>query len=188
METQQTPKAGETTKSSPPKWLLWVSLAVAILIIAGVLFANRLIEMGREALDNYKEDTVEIVQEPTWEQGEEVIYLTWSSMGIPSIFPEYNDGKIAAPYLESFAWKESNQPNFVTIYDTSEEAIEEYVNGAVESGWQLQWEREVLEGDISTSWAIITEEDGITYSAVLTWQDEEEPYLDMLLVSTSAEQ
>ncbi len=113
------------------------------------------------------------------ESATEVEYVSWGSLGIPEIIPEYTDGVIEKPFFD-FNWTTGGVPNSFAVYETSEAAIEEYVENAVNDGWEISWANEV-QGDEDDSWALSYEVDGKTYSILLSWYGVSDDYLMIIL-------
>lgn len=178
VQEKQAPKA--------PKWLLWIALVLAVLLTIGVLIANMLINGLDSTEDTETEERIEEQQteeEALMENGEFNPYITWESMNIPNIFPEYTDGDIGTPD-PPFKWLEEGIPNFVTIFNSSEKFVREYVLEAMEQGWEEEAETET---DESIIWRFSKEENEKLYTMELVWHTEELSYLSMILTSAVLE-
>jgi hypothetical protein len=166
----------------------WLLLIVVIMLIVGIAWSLTL--MLEDSTASVDEDTVEETDEYREYQDEfsfeedeifyddvEVSYVSWDVLDIPEIFPEYVDGDIADTGVDTW---QSGESNFYFIYNSSVEAIEYYVQSAVENGWKLVWEREDLYNDGSLSWAVDIEDAGTSYFITLDWVEGSE-YLNLQL-------
>jgi len=183
-------KKTSNEKKSPklPKWLLWGALAAAILLIGSVLAVNILY---RTSVDEDSEATeAELTEEEQMEKAlqEEVErepYITWESMEIPEVYPEYNNGDVATPD-PAFQWYGEGIPNFITILNTDETAIQTYIDKALQNNWKLE-ESPEEPGEEDESW-FLTVEGEETHSILLKWFAGDNSYLKMTLTSTPAEE
>lgn len=195
MGTKKTVSGEEKKSPKAPKWLLWVAIFLAVLITIGVLVANMLINGSEEEEDTQTEETA-ITQEEAEEGDVGFVdeefeedyepFITWESMEIPSVYPEYTDGEVGRPD-PPFQWRDEGIPNFVTVFDTSREAVTEYVRQAVEAGWEEEEVEDEMGGSIEASWILSKEEDDKLHTLQLNWHGGENPYLSMILTSTDLE-
>jgi hypothetical protein len=191
MEKQQETKQKDSSKKRiSPKLLIWIGVLLTILIATVFfMFDYPLVEQEKE-VETSEDDTEIVLTEEEEEEREKLEeqepYITWESMDIPPVYPEYTDGQIGTP-SPAFEWMGDGVSNFVTVYNTSENTIKEYVDQAVNAGWELVWAEET-QGDEDNSWALSKEEDEVTNSIVLNWYSGENSYLTMILTSNNTEE
>lgn len=187
VQQSQTEGTKEKTKS---KWWVWLIVIVVVIILGIIAVAFFALQKARDFIEeqDLSPDTVInqmeeglTIEEDEFTTSPEEQYVTWASLGIPSTIPEYTDGNIQKPILD-FTWTTGGVPNFVTVYNTSEEAIEEYVQNAIDNGWTLLWERG-QEGDEDLSWALSYGEN--EYGILLNWYGVSSDYLSILLTEGS---
>lgn len=189
MNDKKIPNKQEKKKLSLPKWLLWGALGIAVLLIGSALAVNILY---KTTIDEDSEATeVELTEEEQTQQALEEEeqrepYITWESMKIPTVYPEYSDGNVATPD-PAFEWTEEGIPNFITVLNTSQNATQAYVNDAIQNGWQTEEPEEEL-GDEDSRWFLTLQEGNTTHSILLKWFGENYNYLNMTLTSTPIEE
>lgn len=150
-------------------------------ILIVIVFSALLLSACAPKLDEVVEKTVDMVQEmapegfemadvtdsthaESGDSGQE--YVTWGFYNFPSQFPEYTDGRIQKPFsLQDW------YPVVVGIEDTSVQAIEDYVQRAIDAGFELLWEREA-QGDEDLGWAVSKSTDEEHYSVMLSYYED----------------
>ena len=93
-------------------------------------------------------------------------FVTWEYYNFPSQFPDYTDGRIQKSFM-----LQDSYPVIVGIEDTSVQAIEDYVQRAINDGFVLLWEREA-QGDEDLGWAVSKSTDGEHYSIMLSYYED----------------
>jgi hypothetical protein len=189
-QIQQEPKEKKSVFS---KWWFWVIAVVLIITAIVIFFISSLVKKGKDFFDNNKIIDNAINQIDDIDSGEdndgtstndststsEEEYVSRDSLDIPSVFPEYSDGDIAKQTFSS-TWNTEGAPNIITVGNTSQTAIEEYVQNAIEEGWEMDWENEQM-GDEDASWALHIESGGKTYNIALNWYGVTEDLLTIVM-------
>ena len=181
-ETPQPVQTVEKESSVFTKWWFWLILLILIALVAFLFFRSTQEEEVTEQQETVPPTTEEFEQPEAFQETETVEeeFVSWNSLGIPAIFPEYAYGDITEDYF-GFSWSTGGVPNFLTIHNTTQDDIRMYVDEAVANGWELQWEEEVM-GDEENSWSLYMETDETVYTALLEYHvDETEEYLLMIL-------
>lgn len=200
MTTEKKDTKGVKEASKKAKSLLWIGGILALFVLAGSITSIRMI-YTKKGVDSQSQ-TPETIEEATEQDNtestdqEEVVieedfeeqsqFISWDELGIPEVYIEYSNGVISRP-VPTFEWQEGGIPNFLTVLDSSESAIESYVNSAVQEGWNLEWEREVM-GSEDNSWAISKTEDDTLHSMQLNWYSGDSSFVSIILTSTPLEQ
>lgn len=207
MTNEKTAPEGEQKKHKKAKVLMWVGALLALFVIAGAITSLRFINRDENGEET---DTTQVSEEPVEEieeNGEETElteeveneidvdfeqeelesqFLNWDEMGIPEVYIEYSDGEIGRPDPE-FEWQEDGIPNFITIFESSENALQNYVNVALNQGWELERER-LADGSEDDSWIISKVESNTLHSIQLSWHNGDSSYAILILTSTSLEE
>ena len=139
---------------------------------------ERAMEMAQELAQDVEayQDTPESAPVQGSDGAEE--YTTWGALALPPQFPEFTDGKILTPGI----WQDW-YPKILGIENTSVQAIEAYVQRALDQGYTLQWEREIM-GDEDLGWAVSMETDTEVYGIILSFYEDNygiPNYLNLLL-------
>ena len=173
----------EEKKSSVfTKWWFWLIILVLIIVAAFFIFQTTQDEEVTEEQETVSPPTEEEIQQPELETETtlEGAYVSWDSLDIPTVFLEYTYGDIVEDFFD-FSWETGGVPNFLTIYNTTQDDIRMYVDEAVSNGWELQWEEEVM-GDEENSWSLYLETEETVYTTLLEYHlDEKGEYLVMIL-------
>lgn len=172
-------------KSFLTRWWFWL-IIIIVLVITPIIILFTL-QVEREPIIEedvpIQTETSDIDEdELPIQEGVERDYLSWGELNLPPNFPAYTNGDIQSP-AEDFTWVGGGAPNLLTVYNTTEEAIEEYIASAVEDDWTVMWERN-KDGDEDLSWAIAYETEENTYSILFYWYGDTSDYLTIILKET----
>ena len=148
-----------------------------ILIVAGALLLSACAPKMGDTIEQAMNMVEELVTEennqaemmedkPMESEASGQEYVTWDYYNFPDQFPEYSDGRIQKPFMTQ-DW----YPIIIGIEGSSVQAIEEYVQRALQAGYSLQWEREVM-GDEDLGWAVSMETDEENFSIILNYYED----------------
>lgn len=104
------------------------------------------------------EDREHMVSEQDWDH----TYVLWPEE-IPGTFPPYKDGDLIETPFDAHSY-----PNILAIENTSIEAVQAYVENALDQGYVLEWEAEKV-ADEDASWVLHLETDQTHYGIILAY-------------------